>query len=95
MKKIHVGKTHTAMVDDEDAERLRQFTWHYCKGYALRRVEIPASRTFAGGISTISMQREVMGLTFDDGKLVRTMDGDKLNCQKDNLVVQKIGRKDS
>ena len=84
MKRLRIGKTRQALVDDADIKRLREFTWHYSKGYALRQVT-----TEAGDKSTISLQREVMGLAFGDGLEVRCMDGDKMNCQKDNLVVRK------
>lgn len=82
MKKIKVGKTRFASVDDEDVTRLRKFSWVYSKGYAVRQVKIGPEST------TISLQREVMGLTFFDGKEVRCMSGDKLDCRKNNLVVR-------
>lgn len=86
MKHIQIGKTRHAMVDDGDAVRLRKFNWTYSKGYAIRRV-IPDR-----GGTTISLQREVMGLTFFDGKEVRCMNGDKLDCRKDNLFVRQSKR---
>lgn len=79
MKELKLQKDKGfALVDDEDYERLRQYKWHLQHGYARRRgtmVNYVLSKA-------IYLHIEVMGFP-DSG--IDHKDGNKLNCQKDNL----------
>ena len=80
MKEIIVSKKHVALVDDEDYDRLNQYTWHLSThGYAYRD-----SYTKGHKIKDrFEMHREIMG--FPKGKLVDHKDQNRLNNQKSNL----------
>jgi len=64
------------LVDDEDFEYLNKFRWYkYHKGYIIRKLN--------ASDKTILMSHELTGFKY---KLVKYIDGNKLNCQKSNLV---------
>ena len=79
MKLIAVSGGHFAKVDDADFERLSQLTWHLSdSGYAIRRVG-----PRAGPKVTVRMHLVVFGANIELD--VDHRDGDKLNCQRENL----------
>jgi len=54
MKEIKLSKGHSALVDEEDYERINQFKWSHAYGYAIRTVR-------ENGINkTIFMHHEVI-----------------------------------
>lgn len=61
MKRIPLTQGYFAIVDDEDYERLNEYKWCYCKGYAFRRA--PAVNGKRAGVW---MHREVLGLHADN-----------------------------
>ena len=40
MREISLTQGYVALVDDEDYERVNQYKWHYCQGYAVRKPHI-------------------------------------------------------
>lgn len=70
---------HT-LVDDEDLDRLSQFSWHLSsRGYARR------SQRIGGRVVTIRLNREVMG--YDGPDVVDHKNGEKLDNRKSNLRI--------
>ncbi len=79
MKKIKLTKGRFALVDDDDFERLSEFTWHTTPdGYAARM-----SSKLNGPREVIRMHREIIG--DKPGMLVDHIDGDKLDNRRSNL----------
>ena len=80
MKYIQLTQGKRSIVDDDDYERLNKYNWSYTNhGYAQRR------KIIDGKSSIIHMHREIMGLTFNDGKFVDHINGDRLDNRKENL----------
>lgn len=71
------GVVDYALVDDDDFEWLSQHRWHLnIHGYATRSY-VPAG--------TISMHREIIGLSKGDGKIVDHINHVRLDNQRHNL----------
>ena len=74
MKEIALKGFGIALVDDEDFERINQYTWRlHTNGYAIATAK------------NIRMHRLVVGIT--DEQVVDHKDRDKLNNRKDNLRI--------
>lgn len=94
MKQIKLTKGYTALVSDEDFQKLNAHKWHAseegrngAKTYAVRRAK--KDEYINGRRYKIRMHREVMGLIpwlFDNGlPVVDHIDGDGLNNTRENL----------
>jgi len=79
MKKIPLTKGKFAMVDDEDFARVSAFKW-YARKYG---DTFYASRTVYHPQQTVLLHRFVLGAPAR--KQVDHIDGDGLNCQKQNM----------
>lgn len=87
MKEIPLSRGKVALVDDEDYEKLRQFTWHMSKdGYAYRHAPDARVKGKRKRYSQ-SMHRYLMGLEYGDKRAVDHKSGNKLDNQKINLRV--------
>jgi AP2 domain len=71
-----------AQVDDRDAVLVRTYTWH--RTAVDGRVCAPLPRLLGKQRQT-SLPRLILGLQNDDAICVLHRDGDKLNCQRENL----------
>ena len=89
MREIELTQGKTALVDDEDYEKINQWNW-VCNNdgsktsqrfYAIRRNGIK----FGGKGELVSMHREIMG--FPIGMDIDHIDGNTLNNQKKNLRI--------
>jgi hypothetical protein len=73
------GEIKTAVVDDADYAMLMQFKWYYHRhGYAVT----------TQGTDKIAMHRLVLGAHLLRGARVSAIDGNFLNCQKNNLTMK-------
>ena len=84
MKEIKLSKNAVALVDDEDFERLNQFTWCLeLTGYAGRKLRVAET----GGIRNIGrlMHHELLPGVVKGKIHVDHIDGNRLNNQKGNL----------
>jgi hypothetical protein len=83
-KRIELTQGKFAFVDDEDFDRVNQFNWCAIQNrgnwYAHRRVTTNRGR---GMIQ--SLHRAI--LTVPDGMVIDHIDGDGLNCTKENLRI--------
>lgn len=92
MRELRVGDEEVTLLDDADYEWAIQFEgWHVGdKGYVMR-YEVNQRQT---GVRTIKLHRELMkeALAERGGRLhVHHKDLDKLNNQRENLVLMKPG----
>ncbi len=79
MKIISLNQNKVALVDNEDYERLIQFSWFYTTGYAAH-----SGRNFgARKSSVVFMTSEILRTN----KLIDHKDHNKLNNQKHNLRI--------
>lgn len=86
MKKITLRNGETALVDDDDFERLRSFKWYLSHGYAVSaRHRKGKSRKDLDRTENFAMHRLVMGNPPTEGLMVDHIDRDRLNNQKNNL----------
>jgi len=81
MKTINLTQGKVAFVDDSDYDYLNQFSWHAQligkSWYATRSTYINRKN------GSVYMHREVM--SHPKGALIDHIDGDGLNCQRNNL----------
>ena len=80
MKEIAISQGKFAMVDDEDFESLSKHTWCYLSGYAVRH-----SKKDEGKKRLIFMHRQIVNAP--DRRRIFHVDGNRLNCQKENIRV--------
>jgi hypothetical protein len=89
MQQIPLSQNQTAIVDDEDFERLQGFRWFYRgerdgkQGYAIRH------RKEGKAYKTQYLHREVVG-PVPQGHEVIFRNHERLDCRKDNLAVVTI-----
>ncbi len=79
MKEIQLTKGRVALVDDEDFERLSQWSWSFHGNYAHRK------QKFDGKTKSIFMHRFI--LNYDGSGFIDHRDGNPLNNQKFNLRI--------
>lgn len=77
MKEIELTQGYTAIVDDDDYERVITFNWHWWAG----RIQ-----TRRGGGRTLQLGRFILDIN-DPKVRVTNMNNDKLDCRKSNLVI--------
>lgn len=83
MKRIPLPKNRFALVDDEDYERLKDYSWCVdTKGYAYRNIP----RVEGKSQKRVKMHRQVLGLT-ESFPLADHRDCNRLNNQKYNLRI--------
>ncbi|WP_261540538.1 HNH endonuclease [Burkholderia multivorans] len=85
MKEIALTRGLVALVDDEDYEKFSTVSWNASAyGYAVRMIRHPQ---LAGKWTSISLHRQIMGLSFGDGRQVDHINGNKLDNRKENLRI--------
>ena len=83
MKLIKLSQGKFAQVDDEDFEKVSNFTWSARKDH---KTFYAMSGGIYKGVSTLkSLHRFIMDAP--DGYMIDHIDGDGLNCQKINLRI--------
>jgi len=83
MKEIRLTKNQTAIVDDEDFERISQRPWYFRAGYAMRSIRKPVAQ--GGTIDHVRMHREILGVGPKTN--VIHIDGNGLNNRRSNLRI--------
>mgnify|MGYP000399636682 FL=1 len=77
-----------ALIDADDLQKIEKHRWHIAGGYAVRCVRISRGKG-----QTISLHRELLGLTTDDGFEVDHVNRDRLDNRRTNLrVLPRQGR---
>lgn len=93
MERIYLAPAFTAcvLVDEKDYQRVVKFSWYVLVGrytyYAIRNYSAEESRTAGLRHWTISMHRELLGLSRGDGYCVDHVDGCGWNNHRDNLRI--------
>lgn len=79
------GSDQVAFVDDEDSERVLQYTWRLAKhGSSI----VPITRING---KYVRLNRFILGRTPGDGTAVFPANDNALDCQKSNLIVGESG----
>lgn len=78
MKTIPLTQNKEVLVDDEDFDELNKHKWCYTNGYAARRCNPKKSACHE------YLHKRLTAAT--PGEVVLHLDGDKLNCQRANMV---------
>jgi hypothetical protein len=82
MKEIKLTKGKTAIVDDEDFDRLSQYKWQFAViGYARRTVYVKGKK----GRQTLYMHRDILATPSD--MFTDHINGNRLDNRKENLRV--------
>lgn len=77
------SRSAIATVSKEDLERLKRKKWSlHPTGYVTRQELTPAGKQ-----RTVYLHREVMGLEHGDKRIVDHIDGNPLNCTRENLRI--------
>jgi hypothetical protein len=82
MKEIQLTQGRIALIDDEDYDLVRRYSW--CGVISGRNFYAQAACPING---QVKMHRLIMGCSKDDGKIVDHIDHNTLNNQKANLRV--------
>lgn len=94
MYKNYGFKAQEIIVDDDDYEYLKQFKWVVLNGYTVTRDVTWKGKN--GKQTVASMHRMIAARmdagVYEKGIIVKFKDGNRWNCQKDNLFV---GRRDN
>lgn len=83
MKTVRVGKLHSALVDDEDFDKVSKIRWHITNS---GKVKYARNRDSKRGLNT-HMHRLILGLPTGGSQIVDHKDGNGLNNQKSNLRI--------
>jgi len=78
MKQIELTQGFSAIVDDSDYDELSRRKWHYCKGYALRSVNVSVGKEKKVSMHSIIMGK-ITGLEIDH------INGNSLDNRRENL----------
>lgn len=70
MKEIKLTQGKIALVDDEDFEYLNQFNWHIYKKKNSKTYYAQRTETVSGKNKRVVMHRVIMGLDFNDPRIV-------------------------
>lgn len=84
-KYIPLTRGYVALVDDEDYERVSQYSWKA----NVRRSSVYAARgqNIDGKHRTIYLHQQIVGVSVDSGVNVDHINGDTLDCRRTNLRV--------
>jgi len=77
MKEIKLTRGYTAIIDDEDYEKVKNIKWHYALGYAVCSIPKNGKRV------TVSMHRTIMDIP--DGMEADHINRNKLDNRRGNL----------
>ena len=85
MKLVPLTKGHSAMVDDDDYERVSKFKWHVSREIAgwPKYAKVSRGRVIGDTTKVLYLHRFI--LEAPDNMQVDHIDGDGLNCQRSNL----------
>jgi len=86
MKEIELTQGMKCKVDDEDFDGLSKHRWCYTNGYAARRKSQAEGACHEFIHTRLMADVAVEGLAEGESTVVIHRDGDRLNCQKDNLL---------
>jgi hypothetical protein len=87
MKEILLSNGSAVLVSAIDFDELSKLSWYLSnKGYATTSIKKPDGRKSLSGI-----HRQILGLNFQDGKIVDHINGDKLDNRRENLRVCTAG----
>lgn len=79
---ILLSKGKTTIIDDDDYDKVTQFSWHLSHGgYAVRNARIN------GKYENQGLHRFIFGLTSKNKERIDHINGDKLNNSKSNLRI--------
>lgn len=76
MRTLSLASGQSAIVDDDDYDRLSRYSWQLREGYASRSVHGQRPQT-------VLLHNEILGRR--PGMRADHIDGDRLNCQRSNL----------
>lgn len=83
MKMLKIGRSSFAYVDDEDYDRLNEFTWYV--GYMNGKQKFAYTRDIIDGrVRNISLHSMVMNVS---NVRISHRNGDKLDCRKENMLL--------
>lgn len=85
MKEIPLTKGHVALVDDEDFERGKQYSWTAKKGS--KKIFAVRNKYVCGVNITFFLHREILGLKHTNKNTVDFLNGNGLDFRKENLLV--------
>ena len=81
MKKIELTQNYYTIVDNRDYKWLKDYNWHYSRGYAATRIMLD-NKPYV-----FYMHRAIMGLEKWDKNQVDHIDGNGLNNRRQNLRI--------
>jgi hypothetical protein len=93
MKKIKLSRGKTALIDDDDFERVSQFRWYInenaekTKLYAMRS-KLKSEEGILKG-TKVYMHRFILQIV-DKSSVVKHKNGKTLDNRKENLIVKKV-----
>lgn len=86
MQYLTLNAGQRAIVDDEDYERARPYTWSINSNVS-RRWRVYTEARVGGERVHMSLKGFVLGLSPDPHRFILHKNGDVLDCRKTNLVV--------
>jgi hypothetical protein len=89
VKKIQLTQGYEVLVDDEDYEWLSSFKWYACRKRSGNGAVIYATRDVMQDCKKIkiSMHRQILGLSYGDGKICDHRNQNTFDNQRHNLRI--------